>query len=355
MGINLSTSSIPDNTEGLGNVIYDQNGLDYNNQIKSGLSVYTKRGGKAVNQDCAVLCQGYESENGVLCGVFDGHGIDGHLVSKDVSRRLPLLILKQKIAMSVPQTRSNSKSDQTTNLGCSSLNNSKELLTWKEACIKAFQEMDDEVLKKVLSERRDFFSGSTAVVALKQSDDLLIANLGDSRAILGCRGEKGVTAVQLTTDLTPGIPDEADRIRRFNGRVLAMKNEPHVKRAWLPLIDRPGLAMSRSFGEVLMKKCGIISTPVITHHHITPNDLFILLASDGIWDVLSNEEVASVVWGVQQEEMAAKAVIDAAVVAWKKKFRFDKRDDCTVVCYFLQKKGQSHQTSANPPLETKLP
>lgn len=40
----------------------------------------------------------------------------------------------------------------------------------------------------------------------EQGDDLLIANLGDSRAMLGTRGENGVTAVQLTTDLKPGTP-----------------------------------------------------------------------------------------------------------------------------------------------------
>lgn len=55
-----------------------------------------------------------------------------------------------------------------------------------------------------------------------------------------------------------------------------------------------------------------------------------------VWDVLSNEEVASIVWGVEHKETAAKAVVNAAVAAWKTKVPFDKRDDCTAICYFLQ-------------------
>lgn len=46
--------------------------------------------------------------------------------------------------------------------------------------------------------------------------------------------------------------------------------------------------------------------------------------------------------------MAAKAVVDAAVAEWKKKVLFDKRDDCTAVCYFLQKKVH---TQTHLPLE----
>ncbi|XP_057525182.1 probable protein phosphatase 2C 12 [Amaranthus tricolor] len=337
MGSKLSTGSviIP---EGLGSVVYDQKGMIHNHQIKSG-SVHSLRGGKPVNQDSAVLCQGYGSEEGVFCGVFDGHGKKGHLVSKAIRTRLPLLLLDQKNKSVSDQVKNRNESDE------SGSSPNKQLNEWKQACFNAFEEMDEEIK---MVEKVDYsFSGSTAVVVLKQGDDLLIANLGDSRAILGINGENGVTAVQLTTELKPGIPEEAKRIRRFNGRVFARRNEAGFPRAWLPDSQSPGMAMSRSFGDLVMKHYGIISTPVITDHHITSNDLFILLATDGVWDVLSNEEVALIVWGAENEKMAAKSVVDAAVQAWKIKIPCDKRDDCTAVCYFLQKKTkiQPHITS----------
>jgi serine/threonine protein phosphatase PrpC len=59
-----------------------------------------------------------------------------------------------------------------------------------------------------------------------------------------------------------------------------------------------------------------------------------------VWDVLSNEEVASIVWMIQSEEEAARAVVEAATAAWAKKYPFSRVDDCTVVCLFLQKKPQ---------------
>lgn len=76
--------------------------------------------------------------------------------------------------------------------------------------------------------------------------------------------------------------DEALRIKSSNGRVFALRDEPGAPRAWLPRVYSPGMAMSRCFGDFVMKNYGIISDPVITHHHITSDDQFILLATDGV-------------------------------------------------------------------------
>lgn len=78
------------------------------------------------------------------------------------------------------------------------------------------------------------------------------------------------------------IAAEADRIRECNGRVVALKQEPHIQRVWLPHEDTPGLAMSRAFGDFLLKDHGIISTPDISFRRLTPNDQFIVLATDGV-------------------------------------------------------------------------
>lgn len=54
-----------------------------------------------------------------------------------------------------------------------------------------------------------------------------------------------------------------------------------------------------------------------------------------VWDVLSNNEVVSIIWAAKSEE-AAKAVVDAATAAWKHKYPSSRRDDCTVICLFFQ-------------------
>lgn len=295
-------------------------------------SLFSKQGGKGLNQDAAILCQGYEVEDGAFCGVFDGHGKNGHIVSKLVKKRLPSLIQSQKNALS--QTDALADDDSFQNETEVELLPSKKFHIWKEACISAFKAMDKEI--KLQENLDSSCSGTTAVVVIRQGEDLVIANLGDSRAVLGTITENGLMAVQLTTDLKPGLPCEAERIKDCNGRVAALKQEPHIQRVWLPDVDTPGLAMSRAFGDFILKNHGIIAIPNVYYRRLTPNDQFIILASDGVWDVLSNDRVASIVWASEKEQAAAR-VVEAATGAWKK-YPSAKVDDCSVVCLFLQKK-----------------
>ncbi|KAL9230375.1 hypothetical protein vseg_005737 [Gypsophila vaccaria] len=334
---NRTSAAASANSDGLSSVLYDQG----RQRVVACLN--SKQGGKGVNQDSAVMFQGYGAEDGLLCGVFDGHGKNGHLVSRVVKERLPLLLLEQKKGITdvVMEADGNSSESQASSDDDSSLNSTFN--EWETTCFNAFEKMDEEI--KLVNFDASF-SGSTAVVALKQGDDLMIANLGDSRAVLGTKHGQEIGALQLTIDLKPGTPDEKDRIRGSNGRVFALSQEPDLERAWLPRAYSPGMAMSRAFGDLVMKNYGIISTPVVTHHHVAPDDLFVVLATDGIWDVLSNEEVTSIVWEAETEEMASKAVVDAAVKAWKTKYPRDRPDDCTAICFFLQYKDQAESSAS---------
>ncbi|CAD5178505.1 unnamed protein product [Musa acuminata subsp. malaccensis] len=82
---------------------------------------------------------------------------------------------------------------------------------------------------------------------------------------------------------------EAERIRRRRG-LFALRDEPEVARVWLPNIDSPGLAMARALGDFCLKNFGLISVPEISYRCITEKDEFIVLATDGVWDVLSNRD-----------------------------------------------------------------
>ena len=57
-----------------------------------------------------------------------------------------------------------------------------------------------------------------------------------------------------------------------------------------------------------------------------------------VLDVLSSNQVATIVWEADNKQEAARKVVEAANAAWKKKFPSSKMDDCTVVCLFLQKR-----------------
>ena len=75
---------------------------------------------------------------------------------------------------------------------------------------------------------------------------------------------------------------EAERIRKCNGRVISLKEEPHIQRVWLPNEDSPGLAMSRAFGDFLLKNHGIIAVPDISYRRLSSDDQFLVLATDGV-------------------------------------------------------------------------
>ena len=101
---------------------------------------------------------------------------------------------------------------------------------------------------------------------------------------------------QLTRDQKPNDPEEFQRITNAGGRVQRITDENGIKigpfRVWEMNFNTPGLAMSRSLGDSQADHLGIISTPIISSHKINlETDYFIVLASDGVWDVLENEEV----------------------------------------------------------------
>eukprot|EP00249_Psilotum_nudum_P011685 c23320_g1_i1 orf=2-808(-) len=131
------------------------------------------------------------------------------------------------------------------------------------------------------------------------------------------------------------VTEEAERIRMCRGRVSALQDEPDVHRVWLPDDDSPGLAMARAFGDFCLKDFGLIAVPEITYRRITERDQFIVLATDGVWDVLSNKEVVEVVSAAPTRTTAARALVETSVRGWKLKYPTSKVDDCAVVCLFL--------------------
>ncbi|KAL5986956.1 hypothetical protein ACLOJK_015291 [Asimina triloba] len=249
--------------------------------------VQLPQGRKGINQDAMVVWEDFVSEDAVFCGVFDGHGPHGHLVARKVRDTLPLKLLS---FLQSSASRGNAASGSCFKVtkgssdSVASVRNSPPedplLYMWREAFLKSYKAMDKELRSHPSLDC--FCSGSTAVTLVKQGFNLFIGNIGDSRAILGSRDSSGLlVAVQLTVDLKPDLPREAERIKRCKGRVFALQDEPEVQRVWLPFDDAPGLAMARAFGDFCLKDYGVISIPEFSHRLLSEKDQFVVLASDG--------------------------------------------------------------------------
>ena len=100
--------------------------------------------------------------------------------------------------------------------------------------------------------------------------------------------------------------------------------------------DIPGLAMSRSFGDQIACRCGVNAIPEISELRLTVQDKFIILASDGVWEFISNQTVADIVYPFylkKNAEGAAESLVRAAFKEWKN--QENVIDDITCIVIFL--------------------
>ncbi len=99
----------------------------------------------------------------------------------------------------------------------------------------------------------------------------------------------------LSRDHKPNLKDESQRIKKRGGRIEPYRDENDEfmgpARVWLRDEEIPGLAMSRSFGDEIAASVGIIAQPEIIEWKLTPEDKFVILASDGVWEFIESEEV----------------------------------------------------------------
>ncbi|KAF2287050.1 hypothetical protein GH714_037196 [Hevea brasiliensis] len=147
---------------------------------------------------------------------------------------------------------------------------------WKKIFTNCFLKVDAEVGGKGSAEPvAPETVGSTAVVAIICSSHIIVANCGDSRAVL----YRGKEPMALSVDHKPNREDEYARIEAAGGKVIQ----------WNGHRVFGVLAMSRSIGDRYLKPC-IIPEPEVMFIPRAKDDECLILASDGLWDVMSNEE-----------------------------------------------------------------
>lgn len=208
-----------------------------------------------------------ERNNGGLhfYGVFDGHGCSH--VAKSCKERMHAII-KEEIEKN-------------------------KVEEWRDTMTQSFIRMDKEVGERATNSGGGATTscrcelqtpqcdavGSTAVVAVVSPEKIVVSNCGDSRAVL-CRG--GV-AIPLSSDHKPDRHDELHRIEEAGGRVIY----------WDGARVLGMLAMSRAIGDNYLKPY-VIPDPEVTITDRSSDDECLILASDGLWDVVSNETAVAV-------------------------------------------------------------
>ena len=128
-------------------------------------------------------------------------------------------------------------------------------------------------------------SGTTALTALIWGDQLIVANAGDCRAVLCRRGK----AIDLTNDHRPCNPEEALRVKAAGGHICAdgyLNGHLAVLRA---LGDHHFKDLKAPAGPNGAMEGPLLAKPEVALHTISPEDEFILMACDGLWDVFKSQ------------------------------------------------------------------
>lgn len=109
------------------------------------------------------------------------------------------------------------------------------------------------------------------------------------------------------------------------------------KRVWLKNKQVPGLAMTRSIGDLVAGSVGVTCEPEIqVYEGLTKNDRALVVASDGLWDRLSNEEISQIVMQFHPRgdaEGAVQLLMSESVVRWQREQGMI--DDITIIVAYL--------------------
>lgn len=196
-----------------------------------------------------------------LYGVFDGHG--GDQAAQFCVDHLPQILNKNK-----------------------HINDSFEI-----ALTETFESVDEAFLK--ISRTYHFECGTCANVVLTDGKNFTIANTGDSRSILV---KKNGSVGALSKDHKPNRADEKERIQKAGGSVISIFTIPRVQGL---------LAVSRAIGDLQLKQF-VISEPELTSITKKSDDLCIILATDGLWDVITNVMAGSIAKRILIDEVLNK-------------------------------------------------
>ncbi|XP_077232252.1 putative protein phosphatase 2C 35 isoform X2 [Tasmannia lanceolata] len=254
-------------------------------------------------------------------GVFDGHGQFGTECSNFVKDRLVDILSSDPALLDDPIKAYNS-AFVTTN---SELHNS---------------EIDDSL------------SGTTAITILVSGDSLFVANVGDSRAVAGVRTENMVVAEDLSVDQTPFRKDEYERVRLCGARVMSLDQveglkDPDIQnwgneengdgdppRLWVQSGMYPGTAFTRSVGDATAENIGVIAIPEILKVQLTPNHLFFVIASDGVFEFLSSQVVVDMVFKYTDPRDACAAIAAESYKLWLE--HENRTDDITIIIVHIK-------------------
>ena len=314
------------------------------NNLKINSAHITKAGlddkKEKTNQDSFLILENLFENILNIFGVFDGHGKNGHLISTLVSNFLSQYLTKKENYCATNNLNDSSDSD--------SSSSSKEITINNESLSSLFS--SDDFIKKIISEldmkanECNFdlqFSGTTCLLLFIFNNTLICSNIGDSICVLfNCSNEDRWTHETLSIIHKPDIDSEKERILSNGGVIHPYYDEFGIyegpNRVYVKGKTYPGLSLTRSIGDLEGEKIGIISEPDIVVKKMDSTCKYVVLGSDGLWDVIKPYDVRRIVnpfFYRNDPNGACQALMKTAKKNWEKDGY--ERDDITIIVVFI--------------------
>eukprot|EP00611_Tribonema_gayanum_P005379 TRINITY_DN145_c4_g1_i1.p1 TRINITY_DN145_c4_g1~~TRINITY_DN145_c4_g1_i1.p1 ORF type:complete len:1103 (-),score=403.39 TRINITY_DN145_c4_g1_i1:604-3912(-) len=282
------------------------------------------------NQDAFVVMPKFGGDpNSLFVGVFDGHGGTGDECSNFAAEYLPRTIM------------------QAAGASWKDLSEEAALSAMSAAHVRVNRDMHAAPFD-------DTLSGTTAISVMLKGELLMVNNVGDSRAIL-CLEENGALVVKpLSIDQTPFRRDERDRVKAAGAKVMTIDQIDGIEplhenwdtvlgeevdevgdppRIWCETLDRPGCAFTRSIGDSVGESVGVIAEPEQLVREIGPDDRFLVVASDGVFEFLTSRAVQDIIAKFDDPLEAAKYVVQESFRLW---LQYEVRtDDISAIIVFF--------------------
>ena len=329
------------------------------------------------NQDAYSVTErfGTRESNDAFFAVYDGHGRDGDLCAQFARDKMPGYLarninrMKERESMKhkgrLEQMSTRNPERPTDPL--SHIELSREQM--QQAALRAHVECNEAMHQDPSLD--DSLSGTTAISAYihGRRNRVTICNVGDSRAVLGKAAQtngygqrQALKAFPLSRDQTPYRKDERIRIRATGARILSLdqleglepinENEDSLNedgdlelgeeldeggdppRVWSPDGDYPGTAFTRSLGDSMAEELGVYAEPEMLTREIKPEDRVLVLASDGIYEFLTNQSVIDICAKFTDPLEACRAVVAESYELW---LQYELRtDDITIIVIFVE-------------------
>ena len=274
----------------------------------------SRTGQAKINQDRGVVCWPYNGSTGqALFAIFDGHGKQGEKVSEFCMTTIPKLLESQPSLASADAVPA-------------------ALHTTIVECDRQLMEGDLQGVART--------AGTTSTVCYLRGNEIWVACSGDSRAVLCSLPGDHIAATDMSKDFKPELPEERARIEALGGEVTVSgpRGLP-PSRVWGPN-GTAGLAMSRSVGDHNLRQYGVICDPEIKKFDLKPatgkedGDLFLIVASDGVWEFIDSTEACEVIATETDATKACQKLVNLAQTRWFEE-EGSYRDDITCIVAML--------------------